>query len=103
MDGMASGGNSTSTTGPVTRAIRPTPVVVWSCVTVIFLTHFPRYRRQRVGSADDFADLLGDLRLAGLVGLAGQDLMRSSALSVAAFIARRRAACSDAADSSSAV
>jgi hypothetical protein len=43
---------------------------------------------QRVGTADDLADLLGDLGLAGLVGQPGVVLMRASALSVADFIAR---------------
>src|SRR5918998_595858 len=91
--GIASRGNSTSTTGPVTRTTRP---VVWvvgrSSVTVTGCSsggsqvQCPRRGggvegsvvgaggHQRVGAADDLADLLGDLRLPGLVGLAGQVL-----------------------------
>src|SRR4051812_14466608 len=86
--GIASRGNSTSTTGPVTRATRP--VAPWVCevdgrssVTVMVcspaLPMFWEYvwgrsvvgagRHERVGTADDLADLLGDLGLAGLVGL----------------------------------
>src|SRR4051795_5350585 len=111
--GIASRGNSTSTTGPVTRTTRPAPVVSWvvgrSSVTVICAALLPwgsgsrlsscvfsvhggggsrRHRggaqwcgsvvaargHQRVGAADDLADLLGDLRLTGLVGLPGQVL-----------------------------
>ena len=60
-------------------------------------------RAQRLGAADDLHDLGGDRVLAGAVHDAGVRLViRSSALSVAAFIARWRAACSDAAAFSSA-
>ena len=57
---------------------------------------------ERVGAADDLADFLGDLGLASLVGQPGVGPISSVALSLADFIARRRAADSDAADSSSA-
>ena len=57
---------------------------------------------QRVCAADDFADFLGDLGLPLAVGLSVRSLMRSSALSVADFIARLRDADSDAAASSNA-
>ena len=40
--GIASTGNSTSTTGPVTRATRPTPVVVSVVAVISFL--FLRFR-----------------------------------------------------------
>src|SRR4051794_30056523 len=113
--GIASRGNSTSTTGPVTRTTRPVPVVSWvvgrSSVTVICAALLPSGsvvlrlecppvvaagaattggwsvgaarpatsvvtagRDERVGAADDLADLLGDLRLTGLVRLPGQVL-----------------------------
>src|SRR3954447_16253022 len=97
--GIASRGNSTSTTGPVTRTTRPVParfcaVGGRSSVTVICTALLPCGCRcgiagtfgcgsgsiagvggdQRVGAADDLADLLGDLGLAGLVGLPGQVL-----------------------------
>src|SRR3712207_2500628 len=90
--GIASRGNSTSTTGPVTRTTRPAAVVCEvvgrSSVTVICTALLPlglRWsgkggsvvgtgRDQRVGSADDLADLLGDLGLTSLVGLPGQVL-----------------------------
>src|SRR3712207_5629309 len=93
--GIASRGNSTSTTGPVTRTTRPAPacvceVVERSSVTVICAVScscgLSREARkwggsvvragghEGVGAADDLADLLGDLRLAGLVGLPGEVL-----------------------------
>src|SRR3954471_3899627 len=74
---MASCGNSMSTTGPVTRAMRPTPpgcaVEAWAsavAVVMISISLVGRLlcRAQRVGSADDLGDLLGDLRLTGVVG-----------------------------------
>src|SRR3954454_15881821 len=103
--GIASRGNSTSTTGPVTRTTRPAAAVCWvlgrSSVTVICTALLPwgwvvsrpevfppaargaaggrrsvvgAGRHERVGAADDLADLLGDLVLAGLVGLPGEVL-----------------------------
>src|SRR6516162_1763059 len=81
MSGICSVANSTSTTGPVTRATWPTrpasspaPPVAWfSWVAVISTSLAPRESLgQRVGAPDDLADFLGDLRLAGFVGLAGE-------------------------------
>lgn len=57
---------------------------------------------ERICATDDFTNLLGDLGLPLAVCHQRQGLMRSSALSVADFIARCREASSDAADSSSA-
>src|SRR3954467_4140452 len=93
--GIASRGNSTSTTGPVTRTTRPAPVVSWvdgrASVTVICAALLPSGLGggtrlwgsvagvggdESVGAADDLADLLGDLGLAGLVGLPGQVLLQ---------------------------
>src|SRR5689334_18548776 len=92
MSGIESTGNSMSTTGPMTRAIRPTapspaPVFFSSTVAVIRLNSLrSRGTRglqlwallagsvgvgQRVHATDDLADLLGDARLSGLVGDAG--------------------------------
>src|SRR6516164_2144856 len=78
MSGICSVGNSTSTTGPVTRAtwpVRPTwpPSAAFSTVAVI-VTSLALCERlgQRVGTADDLADFLGDLGLAGLVGFKGE-------------------------------
>src|SRR3954467_12679401 len=85
--GIASRGNSTSTTGPVTRTTRPLAAPVGgvegrSSVTVMCPALVPgggsvrgkrsvvgAGRHEGVGAADDLADLLGDLGLAGLVGL----------------------------------
>src|SRR5690625_4781634 len=75
--GRAPTGNSTSTTGPVTRAMRPVAVpgsAVPSTVAVTLLLTSRAGTSEGVGAADDLADLVGDLRLAGLVGLAGQGL-----------------------------
>src|SRR5580700_749424 len=80
MSGICSVPNSTSTTGPVTRAtwpIRPVPsrpplpVAEFSVVAVICRPSLAPCERlgQRVGASDDLADFLGDLGLAGLVGL----------------------------------
>src|SRR3954447_11376600 len=79
--GMVSTGNSTSTTGPITRATRPTPPE--ECLTagrsetavdmVPSLTSGVRVS-QGAGPTDDLADFLGDLGLPGLVGLPGQAL-----------------------------
>src|SRR5581483_2369997 len=72
MAGIASTGNSTSTTGPITRAMRPTVVV--STVAVIkdsLVTWSSVVRRRGVGkgvdATDDLADFLGDAGLASLV------------------------------------
>src|SRR6266496_1761365 len=89
--GRFSGGNSTSTTGPITATIRPCRCPSPLALSAISLTlRFVASRRllvdprragrssrlllQRLRSAHDLRDLRGDLRLAGLVGLAGQDL-----------------------------
>src|SRR4249919_1526155 len=81
MSGICSAPNSTSTTGPVTRATwptsaapsRPPPVAEFSVVAVICPSLAPCERLgQRVGAPDDLADFLGDLGLPGLVGLAGE-------------------------------
>src|SRR5262252_956332 len=77
MSGICSVANSTSTTGPMTRATwptRPAPPAAWvSWVAVISTSLAPcDCLGQRVGAPDDLADFLGDLRLAGLVGLAGE-------------------------------
>src|SRR5690606_35029472 len=100
--GMEPRGNSTSTTGPMTRTTRPAapPVrLVLSCVTAAVigvgslrvwlrpgragwygpfaqaaaLLVAVRARRQRVHAADDLADFLRDLGLTDRVGLALQD------------------------------
>src|SRR5688572_2227205 len=84
ISGIESAGNSMSTTGPMTRAIRPVlPVPDWvwvsSTVAVIVfsLTHSARCLGlvgggvgvgQRVLDTDDLADLLGDAGVSGLVG-----------------------------------
>src|SRR5690348_3078143 len=73
-----------STTGPMTRATRPVPPALWVSgvsVTVAVMCVVPLrsvFRcssdacgGERVGAADDLADLLGDLGLAGLVGQPG--------------------------------
>src|SRR5690349_15184072 len=74
MSGIASCGNSTSTTGPVTRATRPTTAVsVFSAVRLMAssLSCGLFARRQSVGAADDLGDLLRDLGLASIVAQAG--------------------------------
>src|SRR5690606_3076291 len=75
-------GNSTSTTGPITRTTRPLAALVRlessrvtaavisrfsSCVSVAF-----RAGRQGIHAADDFADFLRDVGLPQRVGLPGQ-------------------------------
>src|SRR6478735_2085345 len=76
MPGIESCGNSMSTTGPVTRAMRPTPagcaVEAWAsavAVVMIVISLVGRSfgRAQRVRAADDLGDLLSDLRLTGVV------------------------------------
>src|SRR5215468_12655695 len=82
MSGICSVANSTSTTGPMTRATCPTraapsPVAWFSWVAVISTSLAPcDCLGQRVGAPDDLADFLGDLRLACLVGLAGELLQQ---------------------------
>src|ERR1700712_943616 len=74
ISGMLSTGNSTSTTGPITRAIRPTAVeppsvLVSSTVAVMFFSLTPGLGvGERVHATDNLADFLGNTRLAGLVG-----------------------------------
>src|SRR3546814_5827314 len=72
MSGIESWGNSMSTTGPVTRATRPT-TVVFSAVRLMAssLSLGLLARRQSVGAADDLGDLLRDLGLARVVAQAG--------------------------------
>ena len=102
-----------STTGPVTRAMRPTPPAVAALSAVVFLVvgshgfslsvaYFAD--DEGVGAADDLGDLLGDLGLARVVGAGGcSRVMSLSALSLADFIAFCVAACFDAADCSRAL
>src|SRR3954454_11730328 len=92
ISGIESTGNSMSTTGPMTRAIRPpapspAPVFFSSTVAVMSLNSLRlAWTRglglvrllagsvgvgQRVDATDDLADLLGDARLPGLVDDAG--------------------------------
>src|SRR5918999_2075972 len=86
--GSWSGENSTSTTGPITRTIRPfdrsfppslRPASPLPSLAIVLITPPPSRsllgrRLQRLGAADDLADLRGDLALPGLVGHSGQDL-----------------------------
>src|SRR6478736_3245188 len=76
MPGIESCGNSMSTTGPVTRAMRPTPpgcaVEAWASAVAVVMILISLVggllcRAQRVRAADDLGDLLGDLRLTGVV------------------------------------
>src|ERR1700728_4450743 len=75
MPGIWSAGNSTSTTGPMTRTTRPVPSDVaasgvFSSVVVMACSLTPCGRLcQRVSAPDDLADFLGDLGLPGLVSL----------------------------------
>ena len=71
-------GNSTSTTGPVTRTTRPlvsdfVGLSVFSAVALIiffrFLVWLPGGVGERVCATDDFADFLGDLGLPLAVSL----------------------------------
>src|SRR5215470_15260873 len=66
--GTDSRGNSTSTTGPITRTTRPVAFLVAAVMSLITSCGCG----ECVGAADDLADLLGDLGLAGLVHLAGE-------------------------------
>src|SRR4051812_14915275 len=81
ISGIESAGNSTSTTGPITRATRPTAPPLCSdrvslIVAVIFSASLAGWGGsfaggvrigERVHAADDLADLLGDAGPAGLV------------------------------------
>src|SRR5450756_3007217 len=84
---MASAGNSMSTTGPITRATRPTATSValafmslslcsagggsgWGGTGVFGVRS--RLPGERVGTRHDLADLLRDLGLAGRVRAAGE-------------------------------
>src|SRR3954447_4992378 len=66
-----------STTGPMTRATRPTPgpeacsTAASVVVAVMFFSGFVGSAGERVGARHDLADLLRDLGLAGLVGEPG--------------------------------
>src|SRR5699024_2230027 len=77
MSGISWVANSMSSTGPVTRATRPTPdlVSVLVCsfsVAVMYLSLTPSVGvGECVRTADDLADLLGNAGLAGLVGYSG--------------------------------
>src|SRR3954454_9706075 len=88
MSGIESTGNSMSTTGPMTRAIRPpvpsvavlvsSAVAVMSLNSLLFVAGFRRWLfagsvrvGQGVDATDDLADFLGDARLTGLVGDTG--------------------------------
>src|SRR6476659_10062922 len=83
ISGSPSGGNSTSTTGPITRTTRPAGLVPFpfsfamsalssSLVERLAGQHVALGRggggRQRLRATHDLRDLRGDLRLAGLVG-----------------------------------
>src|SRR6476660_10428077 len=84
ISGIESTGNSMSTTGPMTRAIRP-PVpsvaVLFSSAVAVMSLNSLTVRRwlfgrsvgvgQGVHATDDLADFLGDARLPGLVGDTG--------------------------------
>src|SRR4029077_6890439 len=71
--------NSMSTTGPMTRATRPTPgpLACWTpaSVVVAVMMSLPFVSEmsggERVGARHDLTDLLRDLGLAGLVGEPG--------------------------------
>src|SRR3954451_18024367 len=85
ISGIASAGNSMSTTGPITRDTRPVPacadsvelsfrVAVIASLTLLDASsggrassRFGRGVRESVGTADDLADLLRDLRFASVV------------------------------------
>src|SRR6516164_3007928 len=83
---MCSSANSTSTTGPMTRATRPVPAAAsplsagppWPVLSTVAVmcSSLTRCARggQRAGAADDLADFLGDLGLPCVVGLTGQRL-----------------------------
>src|SRR5580658_9924887 len=72
---MSSAPNSTSTTGPITRATRPVPSpaacvsAACSAVAMMVFSLTPGRIGQRVRAADDLAYFLGNLGLPGLVGV----------------------------------
>src|SRR6266545_1022486 len=75
--GRSSSGNSTSTTGPITRTTRPLPFPSSSAISSIPSRSSQLVagsRTQRLGRAHDVHDLRGDLGLARLVGHACQHL-----------------------------
>src|SRR5689334_3694178 len=80
MPGIESEANSMSTTGPMTRAIRPTlpaaEAAVSVAVAVISLTSPSLLAGggvgKRVDASDDLADFLGNTGLSGLVGDTGE-------------------------------
>src|SRR6476646_11001664 len=65
------GGNSTSTTGPITRTTRPSACPFCSAIGLALLSG-----RQRLGAAHDLHDLGRDLILTRPVGLARQNLQQ---------------------------
>src|SRR3954471_15461834 len=69
------GGNSTSTTGPITRTTRPSACPFCSAIGLT-LPSVARGRRQRFGAAHDLHDLGRDLVLTRAVGLPRQDLQQ---------------------------
>src|SRR5215469_6857595 len=77
MSGMSSTENSTSTTGPITRATRPVPspaacpAAACSAVAVM-ISLTPDRLGERVRTADNLADFLGNLGLPRLVGVSGE-------------------------------
>src|SRR6185312_9304323 len=77
MSGMSSAANSTSTTGPITRATRPVPSAAAcapaACSAVaVMISLTPGRLGQRVRAADNLADFLGNLGLPCLVGVPGE-------------------------------
>ena len=94
ISGSPSGGNSTSTTGPITRATRP-------CASVSSaMSHSLEARASAPPTISMISVVISSWR--ARLACRVSTLMSSSALSVAAAIARCRAAFSEAADSSSA-
>src|SRR5262245_37505903 len=75
MSGMASRGNSASTTGPMTRTTRPAAVVSGRLgVSTVVISGFTSRCGERVRAADGFTDLLRDRGLPRGVHLPGQIL-----------------------------
>src|SRR5215472_6562890 len=72
MSGMSSTANSTSTTGPITRATRPVPSPAACSAVAVMISLTPDRLGQRVRAADNLADFLGNLGLPGLVGVSGE-------------------------------
>src|SRR5260370_37507552 len=77
MSGISSTPNSTSTIGPITRATRPVPslaacpAAACSAIAVI-ISLAPDRLGERVRTADNLADFLGNLCLPRLVGVPGE-------------------------------